>query len=70
MIKVNIDEKELQDGSHIEIRKRKEGIVVVKIPKGTMLKDVLIRLTVYIQITEYRVLRLMKCNKSSMELIS
>ncbi len=43
MIKVNIDEKELQDGSHIEIRKRKEGIVVVKIPKGTMLKDVRIQ---------------------------
>ena len=43
VIKVNIDEKELQDGSHIEIRKRKEGIVVVKIPKGTMLKDVLIQ---------------------------
>ena len=42
MIQVNIDEKELQDGSHIEIRKRKEGIVVVKIPKGTMLNDVLI----------------------------
>ena len=43
MIKVNIDEKELQDGSYIEIRKRKEGIVVVKIPKGTMLKDVRIQ---------------------------
>lgn len=34
MIVIKLDEKCLEECSHIEIRKRKNGIAVVKIPKA------------------------------------
>lgn len=34
MIVIKIDEKCLEECSHVEIRKRKNGIAVVKIPKA------------------------------------
>lgn len=40
MIKVEIDEKRLKDISHFEIRERKEGIVLIEVPKVKKIKCV------------------------------
>lgn len=39
-MKIEIDEKILDKGSHIEIRKRKDGIVILEIPKGKQIQIV------------------------------
>lgn len=40
MIKIEIDEKRLKEISHYEIRQRKEGIVLVEVPKSKTIKSV------------------------------
>lgn len=34
MIKIEIDEKVLDRGSHVEVRKRKDVIVILEVPKA------------------------------------
>lgn len=35
-IQIEVDEKKLRDGTHYEIRLRKDGIAVVEVPKGKL----------------------------------
>lgn len=37
---IEIDEKLLERGSHIEIRKRKDEIVIIHVPRGNQIQSV------------------------------
>ena len=39
-MKIEIDEKRLDKISHFEIRRRKDSVVIVEIPKGKTIKEV------------------------------
>lgn len=40
MIVIKLDEKCLEECSHVEIRKRKDGIAVVKVPKARTIYEI------------------------------
>ena len=40
MIVIKLDEKCLDECSHVEIRKRKDGIAVVKVPKARTIYEI------------------------------
>lgn len=40
MIWIEIDEKELERISHLEVRKRKDEIIVLEVPKAKQIKSI------------------------------
>lgn len=40
MIEIKLDEKIFERGSHIEIRKRKDEIVILEVPKAKQLENI------------------------------
>ena len=42
-MQIEVDEKLLDKGSHIEIRKRKDEIVVMEVPKSKQIKTVKVK---------------------------